>query len=262
MKAILTGGLLLLGACGGAPFSVESADPTVPTPTAASAASSAPTPATSAAPSASASAPDSGPAPIGTALVPAPTSSSTPPPAPAPDAGPTLGNTSSLSDDAGTPAPAPDAGTPTPAQDAGTLAPVVPDAGASDDGGLPPCDVYGMPAPTFTHHSGFGQTWVDYTDPSNWTTCQDNMLNADPTNMTDEMLKACNLATSDEPPQPGYPAGVTCYIGAANTCGPMAMDWQGRYIWYPGGFVFAQATFDCGTNTGPSNTGPSIATWN
>lgn len=98
MKAILTGGLLLLGACGGAPFSVESADPTVPTPTAASAASSAPTPATSAAPSASASAPDSGPAPIGTALVPAPTSSSTPPPAPAPDAGPTLGNTSSLSD--------------------------------------------------------------------------------------------------------------------------------------------------------------------
>jgi len=87
MKAILTGGFLILGACGGAPFSVESVDPTVPTPTAASAASSAPAPAMSAAPSASAAVPDSGPAPIGTALVPAPTSSSTPPPAPVPDAG-------------------------------------------------------------------------------------------------------------------------------------------------------------------------------
>src|SRR5271165_2926483 len=98
MKAILTGGFLILGACGGAPFSVESADPTVPTPTAASAASSAPTPAMSAAPSASAAVPDSGPAPIGTAIAPAPTSSSAPPPAPVPDAGTPIGTTLSQSD--------------------------------------------------------------------------------------------------------------------------------------------------------------------
>jgi hypothetical protein len=92
MKALLTGGLLMLGACGGAPFSVEGSDPSVAAPVAVPTASSAPTPMMTAAPATSASAAPTAPAPtIGTSLV-------------VPDAGATSSD--------GTPVSHPDAGAP------------------------------------------------------------------------------------------------------------------------------------------------------